>query len=162
MNEKIRIRITEAKEELEMAEAFFVEGKYSEFIFYSQQVIESSLKALYMFRFIENFEKFSKNKFENHDSHSNLSKEIARGDSVGLAQRMKIKNELILEMKELGPEYLFMKYPNIKQGIPKEFAEMHRDTAKKVLDLVSEEIKFESWGNENIEMESEIEVKNDK
>jgi len=134
MNEKIRDKINESKEELKRAKRFFGNGEYSEFIFYSQQVIEKSLKALYMFRI----------------------REIARGDSIGLAQRMKIENELMLEIKELSPEYLFMKYPDVKMGIPKEFAEMHTNTAEKVLNLVLKEIKFED--NENVEMENEIKI----
>lgn len=93
-------------------------GDYYLAVFASQQAVEKALKALCLLKF----------------------KEIPKGHSIiYLAQKLGVPQEMMSGIRELNPEYLTTRYPDMAEGVPaelydKEIATKHFTTAKKVIE----------------------------
>src|SRR3989338_3545097 len=87
-------------------------------VFSFQQSVEKSLKALCLLKF----------------------KEIPKGHSIiYLAQKLKVPKEMLSGIRDLNPEYLSTRYPDMAAGVPaelydKDIAERHKKTAQKVIE----------------------------
>jgi len=94
-------------------------------VFYSQQAVEKALKALYLLRL----------------------KEAPKGHSIiYFAQKLKLPREMLSSIRDLNPEYLITRYPDMAAGVPaelydKEIASKHERTARRVLGWVKNQIK---------------------
>jgi len=94
-------------------------------VFSSQQATEKALKALSLLLF----------------------KEIPQGHSIiYLAQKVKLPSGLFSGVRDLNPEYLTTRYPDIAAGVPAELydekiARKHHQTAEKVLQWVEKQIQ---------------------
>ena len=100
-------------------------GDYYLAVFACQQVVEKALKSLCLLKF----------------------KEIPHGHSIiYFAQKVKLPKEMLSGIRDLNPEYLITRYPDMAAGVPaelydKEIAERHYKTAEKVLQWVKKQIK---------------------
>jgi len=100
-------------------------GDYYLSVFSSQQAVEKSLKALCLYKL----------------------KEIIKGHSIiYLAQKLSAPEEMLSGIRDLNPEYLTTRYPDMAAGIPAELydekiAEKHYKTAKEVLKWIKKRIQ---------------------
>ncbi len=100
-------------------------GDYYMSVFASQQAAEKALKALSLFKL----------------------KEYAKGHSIiYLAQRLGVPESMTSGIRDLNPEYLSTRYPDMAAGIPAELyddkiAGRHPRTAQEVLEWVREQIR---------------------
>lgn len=117
--------LKQAEADLKSSRNCINSGDYYLSVFSSQQTVEKSLKSLSLFKL----------------------KEIIKGHSIiYLAQRLSIPNEMLSGIRELNPEYLITRYPDIASGIPaelydKDIAEKHYKTAEEVLKWVKKQIQ---------------------
>jgi len=94
-------------------------------VFASQQAAEKALKSLSLFKL----------------------KEYAKGHSIiYLAQRLGVPESMMSGIRDLNPEYLSTRYPDMAAGIPAEpyddkIAGRHFKTAQEVLGWVAEQMK---------------------
>lgn len=102
--------------------------KGSEFdgaVFYSQQAVEKALKSLCLLKF----------------------KKILQGHSIiYFAQKLKVPKEMLSGIRDLNPEYLITRYPDMASGVPaelydKKIADKHEKTAQKVLEWVKKQMR---------------------
>lgn len=107
----------QARKDLQTAQNSFQSKDYYACVFWCQQAVEKALKALCLLRF----------------------REIPQGHSIlYLSQKVNLPKELLSGIRELNPEYLTTRYPDMVEGVPadlydEEIAEKHYSTAKKVL-----------------------------
>lgn len=100
-------------------------GDYHMSVFASQQAAEKALKALYILKL----------------------KELPKGHSIiYLAQRLKAPKQMLSGIRDLNPEYLSTRYPDMAVGVPAELydqdiATRHYKTAEKVVKWVKSRIK---------------------
>ncbi len=94
-------------------------------VFCCHQAVEKSLKGLCLIKL----------------------KEIPQGHSIiYLAQKVKVPNELSSGIRDLNPEYLTTRYPDIASAVPaelydKDIAERHYKTAEQVITWVKKQIQ---------------------
>ena len=94
-------------------------------VFASQQAVEKALKALCLYKL----------------------REFPRGHSIiYLAQKVNVLEDMRTGIRDLNPEYLSTRYPDIAAGVPAELydeniAARHLKTAEKVLEWVKEQIQ---------------------
>lgn len=94
-------------------------------VFFCQQAAEKSLKAVCLLK----------------------TKEIPKGHSIiYMAQIVKLPAEMLSGVRDLNPEYLITRYPDMAAGVPAELydaeiAKRHRNTADKVLKWAEKQIK---------------------
>lgn len=94
-------------------------------VFASQQAAEKALKSLYLFKL----------------------KELPRSHSIiYLAQKLKAPKEMLSGIRDLNPEYLSTRYPDMAAGVPAELydddiAGRHFKTAEKVMKWVKKQIR---------------------
>jgi HEPN domain-containing protein len=94
-------------------------------VFASQQAAEKALKALYILKL----------------------KELPKGHSIiYLAQILKAPKQMLSGIRDLNPEYLSTRYPDMAAGVPAELydqdiAARHYKTAEKVVKWVKSRIK---------------------
>ncbi len=94
-------------------------------VFYSQQAVEKALKALCLLKL----------------------REAPIGHSIiYLAQIIKVPKELLSGIRDLNPEYLVSRYPDMAAGVPaelydEEIATKHKKTAEAVLTWVKKQIQ---------------------
>ncbi|MEW5896596.1 MAG: HEPN domain-containing protein [Nanoarchaeota archaeon] len=100
-------------------------GDYYLSVFSSQQAVEKALKALCLFKL----------------------KEIPQGHSIiYLAQKIKVPKEMLSDVRDLNPEYLTTRYPDIAAGVPaelydSEIARKHLKTAERIIEWVKKQIQ---------------------
>lgn len=94
-------------------------------VFASQQAAEKSLKALCLLKL----------------------KEFPKGHSIiYLAQKLKAPKEMLSGIRDLNPEYLSTRYPDMAAGVPAELydeqiANRHLKTAERVVKWVKKQIR---------------------
>lgn len=94
-------------------------------VFASQQAVEKALKALCLFKL----------------------KEFPKGHSIiYLAQKLKAPKEMLSGIRDLNPEYLSTRHPDMAVGVPAELydddiAARHFKTAEKVVKWVEKQIR---------------------
>lgn len=94
-------------------------------VFWSQQSIEKAFKALCLLKL----------------------KEIPKSHSIiYFAQKLKVPEKLLSGIRDLNPEYLITRYPDMAEGIPSEvydikIATRHQGTVKEVLKWVKKQIQ---------------------
>lgn len=117
--------LKQAESDLEKAKILFNNEKYDGTAFNSHQAVEKSLKALHIQKF----------------------RESEKGHSIiYLAQKLKIPKEFLSGIRDLNPEYLVSKYPDIVEGVPAEIydkpiAERHLNIAIQILKWVKKQIQ---------------------
>ncbi len=125
MREEINNWWKQALADLRSAGNSIKSGDYYLAVFCCQQAVEKALKALHML----------------------IQKESLPGHSlIYLAQKAKVPKELLSGIRDLNPEYLPTRYPDIAEGVPdelydKEIALKHYKTAEEVLKWVEKQIQ---------------------
>lgn len=125
MREEINNWWKQAEADLRKAEILKNNEEYDGAVFYSQQAVEKALKAVCLLKL----------------------KEIPRGHSIiYLALKTGVPKEMLSGIRDLNPEYLITRYPDMASGIPaemydEEIAGKHKKTAEKVLEWVEKQIK---------------------
>jgi HEPN domain-containing protein len=89
--------------------------------FYSHQAVENALKSLHLVRFKET-----------EKSHS----------IVYLAQKVEVPKEIMSGIRDLNPQYIVSRYPDVASGVPaenydEEIAQRLLSTATKVIEWVT-------------------------
>ena len=114
----------QSQADLKSAKNCMSSGDYYFSVFASQQAVEKALKALCLLKI----------------------KEIPKGHSIiFLAQKLRAPNELLSGIRDLNPEYLTTRYPDMAEGVPAELydkgiAERHYKTAEKVIEWAKKQI----------------------
>lgn len=125
MRQEVLNWFKQAEADLRSARNSRAAGDYYMSVFASQQAAEKSLKALSLFKL----------------------KEYPRGHSIiYLAQRLEVPESMISGIRDLNPEYLSTRYPDMAAGVPAELyddkiAERHFTTAQEVIEWVREQIR---------------------
>ena len=115
----------QAEADLKSAKNCINSGDYYLAVFSFQQSAEKALKVLCLIKL----------------------KEIPKGHSIiYLAQLVKAPQELLSGIRDLNPEYLVTRYPDMAEGVPaelydKEIAIKHQKTAERVLQWVQKQIQ---------------------
>jgi HEPN domain-containing protein len=118
MREEIFNWFAQAKDDYEKAQILYGKSKFDGCVFFCQQAAEKALKAACMAKV----------------------REIPKGHSiVYLASVAKAPASLMSGIRDLNPEYLITRYPDMAAGIPArlydaEIARRHLSTAKEVLE----------------------------
>ncbi len=115
----------QAEADLKSAGNCIKAGDYYLAAFSCQQAVEKALKALCMLKLKETPKEHS---------------------IIFLAHKVNVPKELLSGIRDLNPEYLTTRYPDIAAGIPAELydieiAERHFKTAKKVLEWAKRRIQ---------------------
>lgn len=125
MREEVKNWWLQAKADLISAKNCITSKDYYLGVFSCQQAVEKALKALCLIKI----------------------REIPKGHSIiYLAQKIKVPKEMFSGIRDLNPEYLITRYPDMAAGIPahmydKEIADRHYNTAKNVLKWVEKQIQ---------------------
>lgn len=125
MREEVRNWFRQAEADLRGAKNSKRCGDYHMSVFASQQAAEKALKALCLFKL----------------------KELPKSHSIiYLAQRLKVPKEMVSGIRDLNPEYLTTRYPDMAAGVPAELydesiATRHFKTAEKVVRWVKKQIQ---------------------
>lgn len=125
MREEINNWWKQAEADLRKAEILKNSEEYDGAVFYSQQAVEKALKAVCLLKL----------------------KEIPKGHSIiYLALQTGVPKEMLSGIRDLNPEYLITRYPDMASGIPaemydEEIACKHKKTAEKVLEWAEKQIK---------------------
>ena len=125
MRKEIEFWWKQAKEDLDSAEKNYEIEKYYVSTFLCQQAVEKALKALCLLKF----------------------KEIPQGHSIiHLSKKINLPKEMMHGVRDLNPEYLTTRYPDIAGDIPAELydekiTERHLETARSVLKWVEKQIQ---------------------
>ncbi len=124
MREEIKNWIKQAEADLRKAEILFREKEFDGVAFNSHQSVEKALKALYMF----------KNK-RGKPGHS----------IIYLAGQLKIPEKFLSGIRDITPEYLISRYPDIANAAPVDLYDEnivvdYLDTAKEILKWVKKQI----------------------
>ncbi len=115
----------QAEADLRSSQNCINSGDFYLSVFVSQQAVEKALKALCLL----------------------IIKEIPQGHSIlYLAQKTKLPADLLSGVRDLNPEYLTTRYPDIAEGVPaelydQEIAQKHYKTAGKVLQWVAKQMQ---------------------
>ncbi|MBI4147274.1 HEPN domain-containing protein [Candidatus Woesearchaeota archaeon] len=115
----------QAQADLRSSQNCIKSGDFYLSVFSSQQAVEKALKALSLLKF----------------------KELPQGHSIlFFAQKVKIPSEMLSGIRELNPEYLITRYPDIAAAVPADLydlqiAKKHHLTAEKVLQWVQQQIQ---------------------
>lgn len=115
----------QAEADLKSAKNSLNSGDYYASVFWCQQAIEKSFKALYI----------------------NKLRENPKGHSIiYFAQKLNVPKDMLSGIRELNPEYLITRYPDIAAGIPaemydKEINIRHYQTAERVLKWIKNQIQ---------------------
>lgn len=97
MREEIKNWLRQAEEDLEKAEILFKNKKFDGVAFNCHQSVEKALKVVYMVKFNQG-----------EKGHS----------IIYLADKVKVPKEMLFGIRDLNPEYLVSRYPDIAGGIP--------------------------------------------
>lgn len=125
MREDVRNWFKQAEADLRSARNCRAAGDYYMSVFASQQAAEKALESLSMLKL----------------------KEYPKGHSIiYLAQRLEVPVSMLSGIRDLNPEYLSTRYPDMTAGVPAELyddtiAERHFKTAQEVLEWVREQIR---------------------
>ena len=125
MREEVQNWFRQAQADLRSARNSREAGDYYMSVFASQQAAEKALKALSILKF----------------------KEYPKGHSIiYLAQRSGVPESMMSGIRDLNPEYLSTRYPDMAVGIPAELyddkiAGRHLRTAQEVLEWVTEQMQ---------------------
>ncbi len=125
MREEVKNWFKQAEADLRSARNSKGCGDYYMSVFASQQAAEKSLKALCLLKL----------------------KEFPKGHSIiYLAQKLKAPKEMLSGIRDLNPEYLSTRYPDMAAGIPAELydeqiANRHLKTAERVVKWVKKQIR---------------------
>lgn len=125
MREEVRNWFRQAEADLRSSRNSREAGDYYMSVFASQQAAEKALKAM---------------------SLSKL-KEYPKGHSIiYLAQKVEVPESMMSGIRDLNPEYMSTRYPDMAVGVPAELyddkiAARHFRTAQEVLDWVREQIQ---------------------
>ncbi|MHA1369875.1 MAG: HEPN domain-containing protein [Promethearchaeota archaeon] len=120
MREEILNWFKQAESDLKKAIVLNDNGCFDGVVFYSHQAVEKSLKSLYMLKF----------------------REIDKSHSIiNLAKKLDVPKSMLSGIRDLNPEYLVSRYPDVANGIPAEMyddeiAGRHLKTAKVVVEWV--------------------------
>jgi HEPN domain-containing protein len=125
MREEVRNWFKQAEADLRSARNSREAGDYYMSVFASHQAVEKALKALSLFSL----------------------REYPKGHSIiHLAQRVGVPESMVSGIRDLNPEYMSTRYPDMAVGIPAELyddkiAGRHFGTAQEVLGWVREQIQ---------------------
>ena len=125
MREEVKNWFRQAEADLRSAKNSKGCGDYYMSVFASQQAAEKALKALCLFKL----------------------KEFPKGHSIiYLAQKLKAPKEMLSGIRDLNPEYLSTRYPDMAVGVPAELyddqiANRHLKTAEEVVEWVRLQIQ---------------------
>jgi len=125
MREEIKNWFKQAEADLKSARNCLSSEDFYLSVFSSQQSVEKALKSLCLLKI----------------------KEIPKGHSIiYLAQKVNLPKEFFSGIRDLNPEYLTTRYPDLAEGVPaelydKEIAERHYNTAEKVIKWVKLQIQ---------------------
>ena len=125
MREEVKNWFRQAEADLKSAKNSRNCGDYYMSVFASQQAAEKALKALCLLKL----------------------KEFPKGHSIiYLAQKLKAPKEMLSGIRDLNPEYLSTRYPDMAAGVPAELydnniATRHLKTAEKVVKWVRKQIR---------------------
>jgi len=125
MREEISNWFKQAEADLKKAAVLYDSGDFDGTVFFCQQAAEKALKASCMKKL----------------------KETPKGHSIlYLAKLVKAPGALFSGIRDLNPEYLISRYPDMAQGAPYELydaniAERHKETAEEVLKWVRKQIR---------------------
>jgi len=125
MREEVSNWLKQAEADLRKVDALVEKEQFDGAVFFSQQAAEKALKAVCL-------EKTR----EGQKSHS----------IIYLAQLAGVPREMLSGIRDLNPEYLTARYPDMAAGVPaelydREIAARHRETAKKVLEWSRKRIR---------------------
>jgi HEPN domain-containing protein len=125
MREEIKNWIRQADADLRKAKILFEEKEFDGVAFNSHQSVEKALKALYM----------SKNK-KGKPGHS----------IIYLARQLKIPRKFLSGLREITPEYLVSRYPDIAGAAPvdlydEDIVSDYINTAEEILKWVKKQIQ---------------------
>lgn len=125
MREEVHNWFKQAEADLRSARNSREAGDYYMSVFASQQAAEKALKALSLLKL----------------------REYPKGHSiVYLAQRLEVPGSMMSGIRDLNPEYMSTRYPDMAAGVPAELyddkiAARHFKTAQEVLEWVREQIQ---------------------
>ncbi|MBN2132364.1 MAG: HEPN domain-containing protein [Sedimentisphaerales bacterium] len=125
MREEVRNWFKQAEADLRSAYNCREAGDYYMSVFASQQAAEKALKALSLFKL----------------------REYPKGHSIiYLAQRVEVPESMMSGIRDLNPEYLSTRYPDMAAGIPAELYDdtisaRHFKTAQEVLAWIREQMQ---------------------
>jgi len=125
MREEVRNWFKQAEADLRSANNSRSAGDYYMAVFASQQAAEKALKALCLFKL----------------------REFPKGHSIiYLAQKVEVPDRMLSGIRDLNPEYLSTRYPDMAAGIPAELydddiAGRHLNTAEEVVGWVRTQIQ---------------------
>ncbi|MBS3099138.1 HEPN domain-containing protein [Candidatus Pacearchaeota archaeon] len=125
MREEISNWLRQSEEDLDKARILFENKKFDGVAFNCHQSVEKSLKALYMLKFNQG-----------EKGHS----------IIHLASKLSVPQEMLSRVRDLNPEYLVSRYPDIAGGVPadnydEEIAMRHFKVAKEVLEWVKKQMQ---------------------
>jgi HEPN domain-containing protein len=125
MREEVRNWFKQAEADLRSARNSREAGDYYMLVFASPQATEKALKSLSLFKL----------------------KEYPKGHSIiYLAQKVGVAESMMSGIRDLNPEYMSTRYPDMAVGVPAELyddkiAARHFKTAQEVVDWVRELIQ---------------------
>ena len=125
MREEISNWLRQSEEDLDKAIILFENKKFDGTAFNCHQYAEKSLKALHMLKFNQG-----------EKGHS----------IIYLANKLKVPQEMLSGIRDLNPEYLVSRYPDIAEGVPadiydEKIAKRHFKVAKGVLEWVKNQMQ---------------------
>jgi len=126
MRKEVEDWLKQAEADLRSAHHCIQSQDYYLAVFACHQAAEKALKALHLVKF----------------------KEIPMGHSIiYFAQKLKIPSEMISGIRDLNPEYLTTRYPDMAAGVPAELydqaiAQRHYHSAEKVILWVKRQIQI--------------------
>lgn len=125
MRKEIENWFKQAEADLRSARNCINSGDFYLAVFACQQCVEKALKSLHLLKL----------------------KEIPKGHSIiYLAQKIGIPKDMLSGIRDLNPEYLTTRYPDLAEGIPaelydKDIADRHMKTAEEVIKWVEKQIQ---------------------
>ncbi len=125
MREETKNWLKQAEADLRKANVLFETNNFDGAVFFYQQTAEKALKSLCLVKL----------------------KEIPQGHSIiYLATLVKVPREMFSGIRDLNPEYLITRYPDMAAGVPsemydREIAARHKKTAQEILKWVKNQIK---------------------
>lgn len=124
MREEIKNWIRQSEEDLEKAKILFDNKKFDGVAFNAHQCVEKALKGFCLFKFNQG-----------EKGHS----------IIYLAQKLKVPLKMLSGIKDLNPQYLVSRYPDIAGGVPADMydetsGKRHFDVAQEVLQWVKNQM----------------------